>query len=205
MPDLEDWGNPELFQAMSHPLRVQILGDLSLPGARLAPSDFSEKVNRPLSNVSYHFRELEKFGIIEVVEEQKVRGSVKHTYRAVKRALFTNSSAWEKMPGKVRTSVAARTWHTYLEVIGRAIEGGAFEKRPNTHFSWGTMRVDQRGYDDMQAEIDSSLARMFEIEDESDKRRKASGEEGIDATYSFGGFESPPPAPPKNDDEEGGQ
>jgi DNA-binding transcriptional ArsR family regulator len=195
--------DPSLFKAMSHPIRVGILGDLSIPNATLAPSEFAEKIRKKLTTVSYHFRVLEKYGLIEIVKEKKSRGSVKHVYRSKALALFTNSKEWESMLGQARTEVAAQTWRNYLEVSRRAIDAGAFEKRADSNFSWGTMTLDEQGWVDMQASLARTLADMFRIKDEADKRMGASGEEGFDATYGMGAFESPPVKP--DDDEEDDQ
>jgi DNA-binding transcriptional ArsR family regulator len=195
LADLDDWGiDPSLFQAMSHPLRVQILGDLSLPGATWSPSDYAEEVRIPLSKVAYHFRELLKFGLIEVCRERPVRGSVEHFYRAKKSALFANAPAWEKLPGIARTSVAAKAWGGYMGVGKKAIEEGAFDRRPDANFSWGTMRVDEQGWADVQSSLARALREMFTIREEAAKRIDG-GAEGFDATYGLGGFESPPVEP----------
>jgi hypothetical protein len=199
LADLDDCGiDPSLFMAMSHPLRVQILGDLSIPGAIWAPSDYAEEIRQPLSNVSYRFRALLKFDLVEIVKERPVRGSMEHFYRAKKSALFTNTPAWEKLPGLARTSVAAKAWGGYMGVGRKAIESGAFDKRPDANFSWGTMRVDERGWTDLQASLARSLREMFDIGKESEKRIDAGGE-GFDATYGLGGFESPPIEPEEED------
>lgn len=195
--------DPALFKAMSHPVRVQILGDLSIPNATLSPSDFAERTRLRLPTVSYHFRALEKFGLIEIVRERKSRGSVKHTYRSKALALFTNSKEWEGMLGQARTEVAAQTWRNYLEVSRRAIDAGAFEKRADSNFSWGTMTLDEQGWTDMQASLARALADMFRIKDEADKRMEASGEKGFDATYGMGAFESPPVELDDKEEEDG--
>jgi hypothetical protein len=189
--ELDDWGiDPSLFRAMAHPLRVQILGDLSIPGAVWSPSGYAEKIRQPLTKVAYHFRALLKFELIEITREEPVRGSTEHFYRAKKSALFTNTPAWEKMPGAARTTVAGRAWSGYMDVGKRAIEGGAFERRADANFSWGTMRLDEEGWTAMQESLARTLREMFEIGRES-ARRIDDGAEGFDATYGLGGFESP--------------
>ena len=193
--------DPKLYKAMSHPIRVQILSLLSLPGATLAPSEFAEKTGRKLPTVSYHFRVLEKFDLIEILKESKSRGSVKHVYKSKKRALFTNTREWEGMPGQGRTRVAGQAWADYMDAARGSIDAGAFEKRADSNFAWGTSRLDEQGWTDLQASLARTLGDVFRIEKEADQRMKASGEEGFDATYGMGGFESYP-APPKDDEEE---
>jgi DNA-binding transcriptional ArsR family regulator len=203
LADLDDLGiDPSVFQAMSHPLRVQILGDLSLPGAVWSPSDYAEKIGKPLGTVSYHFRELDKYGLVECIKERQVRGSVEHFYRAKKSALFTNTPAWSNLPGTARTRVAAKALNGYVQVSGRAIAAGAFERRDNAHFSWGTMRIDEEGWDQMQLTLAQTLQAMFDIEREAIERMGKGGTKGFDATYGLGGFESPSVEPKADSKEE---
>ncbi len=71
-----------LARANTHPLRVSILEVLGLDGGRtLSPKDLSLELQAPLSTVNYHVTELRKCGLLEVVDEQQVRGAIEHFYR----------------------------------------------------------------------------------------------------------------------------
>lgn len=59
-----------------------------------SPSEIARLLDIELSIVSYHVRILEEFGLIELVEEEPVRGSVAHFYRAVD-PVSTASTEWE--------------------------------------------------------------------------------------------------------------
>ena len=73
-----------LARANTHPLRVSILEVLSLDGGRtLSPKDLSLELQAPLSTVNYHVTELRNSGLLEVVDEQQVRGAIEHFYRLV--------------------------------------------------------------------------------------------------------------------------
>jgi predicted transcriptional regulator len=52
-------------------------------GRILSPKDLSLELQAPLSTVNYHVTELRKCGLLEVVDEQQVRGAIEHFYRAV--------------------------------------------------------------------------------------------------------------------------
>lgn len=72
-----------LARANTHPLRVSILEVLSLDNGRtLSPKDLSLELQAPLSTVNYHVTELRKSGLVEIVDEQQVRGAIEHFYRA---------------------------------------------------------------------------------------------------------------------------
>ena len=77
-----------IYYALQHPLRRDIL--LTLGSKKpLAPSDYAESraaleevdARQMVSLVAYHFRVLTRAGVIEVVKEEKVRGSVKSLFR----------------------------------------------------------------------------------------------------------------------------
>lgn len=72
-----------LARANTHPLRVSILEVLSIDDGRtLSPKDLSLELQAPLSTVNYHVTELRKSGLVEIVDEQQVRGAIEHFYRA---------------------------------------------------------------------------------------------------------------------------
>src|SRR3954447_100517 len=96
-----------LMKAMAHPMRIQIVSEINKPGRLLSPARFAEAVDKPLSRVNYHFRELEKFECIEVAEEVPRRGAIEHRYRAVRRVLF-DAEEWAKLPAIMRAGTGAR-------------------------------------------------------------------------------------------------
>jgi predicted ArsR family transcriptional regulator len=73
-----------LARSNTHPLRVSILEVLGMDDGRtLSPKELSLELQAPLSTVNYHVTELRQSGLVEVVDEQQVRGAIEHFYRAV--------------------------------------------------------------------------------------------------------------------------
>lgn len=63
---------------------MSILEVLSIDrGRTLSPKDLSLELQAPLSTVNYHVTELRRTGLLEIVDEQQVRGAIEHFYRAV--------------------------------------------------------------------------------------------------------------------------
>jgi DNA-binding transcriptional ArsR family regulator len=71
-----------------HPLKLRILALMAEPsasaggpggraGARLVAQ---QPLGEPLGNVSYHVRQLEKAGLIELVATKQRRGALEHYY-----------------------------------------------------------------------------------------------------------------------------
>jgi DNA-binding transcriptional ArsR family regulator len=73
-----DVTDPRLVRALSHELRVRILG--ALDGRVANPSQLAESLDAPLGNVAYHVRTLASLGMIRLVKTTPRRGSVEHYY-----------------------------------------------------------------------------------------------------------------------------
>ncbi len=69
----------KLLEALGHPLRRRILREMG-DGAPTSPRDLNERLDEPLSNVSYHFRVLAGSGAVRLVATRPVRGSTQHFY-----------------------------------------------------------------------------------------------------------------------------
>ena len=71
-----------LRKALSHPLRARIFA--AFDGGVRSPREISEELGAPLSNVSYHVRQLRSSGLIKLVRTTPRRGALEHHYRRVK-------------------------------------------------------------------------------------------------------------------------
>src|SRR3954468_16385259 len=154
-----------LMKAMAHPMRIQIVSKINKPGRLLSPARFSEAIEKPIAQVNYHFRELEKYECIEIAEEVPRRGATEHLYRATRRVLF-DAEEWAKLPAIMRAGTAGRALTDYLLAAREAIEAGTFEQRDNTHLSWTTLRVDELGWCKGSAIITDALDKLLALEDE---------------------------------------
>jgi DNA-binding transcriptional ArsR family regulator len=77
--------------ALSHPTRREILKLYLEKDAALSPKKLADLTGQKLSTVSYHVRVLADENAIELTEEEPVRGSVAHFYRA---SALTKSTPW---------------------------------------------------------------------------------------------------------------
>lgn len=66
-------------KALSHPLRVRILETLA-ENEPSSPARLSIALDEPLGNVSYHFKTLLEYGMVECVATKPVRGALEHFY-----------------------------------------------------------------------------------------------------------------------------
>jgi DNA-binding transcriptional ArsR family regulator len=80
-----------IAEAFVHPLKLRILALMAAPPPPRAPAAGSPEpgwspnslcraLGAPLGNVSYHVRQLEKAGLIELVATKQRRGALEHYY-----------------------------------------------------------------------------------------------------------------------------
>jgi hypothetical protein len=187
---------------LRHPLRVRILEVLN-EGPR-SPSQFVEEgliprehfnsYQQALSLASYHFRELEKEGCLEIIESIPRRGAVEHVYRGLAR-VFVNAREFEEMPRPDRRRLSRISLQGMVARADRAIREDTFDARADRHLSWMPMQLDERGWEEVIAALAATLADLDKIRTDSRDRLAGSGEAVIPATVAMLGFESPP-APP---------
>ncbi len=72
----------DLFVALAHPLRRQILRRLIEEDCELSPRELAEGLDEPLSKLSYHVRVLAKCRTLKLVRTKQIRGSTQHFYRS---------------------------------------------------------------------------------------------------------------------------
>lgn len=73
-------------QAFVHPVRAAVLTVLADGPA--SPDDIARVTGHRLGSVAYHVRVLADLRLLELHEEQRVRGAVKHIYRLRDRAMI---------------------------------------------------------------------------------------------------------------------
>jgi DNA-binding transcriptional ArsR family regulator len=191
---------------LKHPLRVRILEVLN-EGPR-SPSQFVEEglipkqhfttYQQALSLASYHFRELEKEGCLEVIESIPRRGAVEHVYRGLAR-VFLNDAEFEATSREDRRELSRISLQGLIARADRAISDDTFDARADRHLTWMPMQLDERGWEEMIATLAGVFGELTQIRHDARDRLAASGEKVVPATVGMLGFESPPPPPLRGD------
>jgi DNA-binding transcriptional ArsR family regulator len=174
-----------LAKAMAHPLRIEALE--LLKREPLAPVEVADRLDVPLSNMSYHFRTLLELECIEEVGNERVRGSIKTTYRSCVDLLFMQAR-WggvdEKALDEMRGSILRNTADRLVE----AIEARTFELREEFRLTVQTVNLTEEEWKELTATLEVVRERLAEIaatspEDDPEPR--------FPATFSVQAYESP--------------
>lgn len=184
---LQRYFDPRLVVAFSHSVREHILAVLNDEIA--SPAAVARQLGVTPAYLNYHFEELEKNGLIELVKTEPRRGSIEHFYRASE-TLFLDGEDWERVPAQLKTGISGSHLTSLYGEVGRALAAGMFCKA-DAHLSVTPMMVDQKGWGDAIAAVDETLYRVMAIRAESIERL-AAGAEPIPMMVALMGFETAP-------------
>jgi DNA-binding transcriptional ArsR family regulator len=171
---LHDINDPRLVKALAHPLRIRILAILEDRVA--SPSEIAQQLDAPLGNVSYHVRQLAELGLISLVRETPVRGTLEHHYRAEIRPRITDK-AWSAAPDIVKHATVSATLSQIGEGVNRAAADGGFSK-DDAHLSRIPLVLDSEGWSEVAGELNALLDRVEKIQRASSKRLLKQNHEG---------------------------
>src|SRR6059058_3191428 len=172
-----DISDPRVIKALTHPLRISILTALERRTA--SPSELADEIGAPLGNVSYHVRQLAGLGLIKLVKRTPRRGAIEHHYKAVGRAQISDD-AWAGTPATVKDAVVGAALGDLGSAVSAAAAAGGFS-RQDSHLTRTQVTLDERGWKDLDKELNATLARVQRIAEDSGKRLAKAGEDAVQA------------------------
>jgi DNA-binding transcriptional ArsR family regulator len=185
-----DITDPALVRAYAHPLRRRILG--LLDNRTASPSEIADELGTPLSNTSYHVRQLVTLGLVDLVSRTARRGAIEHHYTARVRPLTTDE-AWAQLPEIVKRAVIDGWLQQTLSDVVAAAEEGGFN-RDDTHHTRTVGPLDAEGWKKISGELMRTLRRIEELVEESRARLEQDPDaDSVDATILLMQFEGPTP------------
>jgi DNA-binding transcriptional ArsR family regulator len=191
MKPQSDISDPRIIKALTHPLRIQILAALDERTA--SPSELADELKAPLGNVSYHVRQLAGLGLIKLVKRTPRRGAIEHHYKSVGRPQITDD-AWAGTPPTVKNAVVGAALGELGAAVSSAAAAGGFS-RSDAHLARTQVTIDERGWKDIDKELNATLARVQKIVDDSAKRLAKAGQDGEQSatvvTMLFGNGDEP--------------
>lgn len=159
--------------ALSHPTRVDIL--IVLNEGAYPPNEIAAMIEKPLSVVSNHIRELHSAGAIEIAKSEPRRNFVIHHYRAVELPFVSQEEADAMTPEHFELLAGLVVQSALAEVIAALWSGKLAD--PRVILSWDWYNVDAQGRGDVEKLEKRFLEDLREVEVESTNRRAESGED----------------------------
>jgi DNA-binding transcriptional ArsR family regulator len=152
--------DPRYVKALSHPLRVRILAMLQERTA--SPVELADWLGARLGTVAYHVRTLHQLGLIDLVDETRVRGAVAHHYRAKERPRVTDE-AWAQASPMAKQAAVGATLQTIDEYTRASAAAGGFD-RGDAHLSRMVMQLDDQGWKELSRAAAELVERIDQIE-----------------------------------------
>lgn len=180
----------DLMKALGNEVRVAILSLLNFSIAEeWSPKMLAKELGMGLSKVSYHVKELSKYGMIELSRVEARRGANEHFYRATRRVILPEGMA-AALPKSARSVALAKVLSMAEKDLKESLEAGTFDDRPDHHASWSPFQFDDQSRRRIHAKLDEVLELAVEEEDASLKRAAEEGSELIPTTLVMFGFTS---------------
>ena len=183
--------SPNFAYIAGDPLKAKIV---AVALQRLySPSEFAKDEGIGTTAASYAFRKLKEKSILELVEEVKVRGTVKHMYRA-NEAAFVSDADWGELAEALRPLFVGTILEDFSRRVTQAIETGHLFKRHSFTLYWAPQDLDEIAYQE-QVEIAAWCIEESKRLVCDTVRRRADGEtpEGgsFPVTFAIASFLSP--------------
>jgi DNA-binding transcriptional ArsR family regulator len=191
---VEDVNDVRVVKALAHPIRVAALA--LLEEQVLSPKDVAEKLDVTIPLASYHVRQLQQFGLIELVRTTPRRGTVQHFYRA-KRAPKISDVAWGQIPLIVKREMVAAALGQANSAMAAAASEGGFD-RGDAHASRTSFELDERGWKQLVKMMAKTVERVEQIQADAAARISTSHiDDANKATVLLMLFEGPYTSEPR--------
>src|SRR3954447_26606693 len=138
MFDIAVIDDPAAAEASLHPIRARLLADLAEPGSATM---LAARVGLARQKVNYHLRELERHGLVELVEERKKGNVTERVLRATALSYVISPAvlgAVQPDPARSPDRLSAR-WLLALGAklvrdVGALVEGATKARKPLATF-----------------------------------------------------------------------
>lgn len=181
--------DPDLAMVIKNPIRAQIV---ALAHQRtISPSEYAEGSGISLSAASSHFKVLVTHDFLELMEEVKVRGAIKHMYRATKRAYFT-ATDWGKLGEEIQKGMGAAVLSDFNGRVTQALEAGTFQGRDDVVLFWLGLTLDEETWPEFIKILAWAISEVRELGVATVEHQAHGDPKGsFPVTFGIAGFESP--------------
>lgn len=161
----------------------------------MSPKEFADTFSGPkLPTISRYFRELQKWGFIEVAEQRRSgnrRGAAEKVYRALRKVHF-DTPAWHVLPHYLRKEGTGVVLEGLFLRAAEALQAGTFDAEPAGHQSCDIFSLDHQAWITLTDRLDAVLYWLSELEAESKARLSNSLQRPLSVTVALLAFRSPP-------------
>jgi hypothetical protein len=180
-----------LAVVFADPIRLKIVSELFLQ--EMGPSRFLATYGGgTLQRVDSHFKRLVEYDCLRFVRVAPPSGpgAPEKLYRAPRLAIF-DEETWAKLPTPMREEFSWRIFEQFGERVKEAMNARTFDARPDRHFSWTPLVLDERG----RASVFRAVTQLFYalLEEQADARTRLQYASGVLAhtTVGLAAFDSP--------------
>jgi DNA-binding transcriptional ArsR family regulator len=167
-----------IAHSVGHPMRVDAF---ALLGERTAsPKEIADEIGVTVNKVSFHVKELQRAGCIELVRTEPRRGAVEHYYRA-RRPPTLSEDEWRDLGPEQRLEVAAIAFQV---VVVEGLTALREESENELRVERRELRLDEQGRLELARAQAEMLARVERIGVAGADRLRRSGEAGSVTVYA---------------------
>lgn len=153
-------------------------------------AELASDMGEPVETVGAELAALQRAGLVKVASRRGPNGRVEETYSAPDMA-EVNTADWERMDLAQRQRISAQILQVIDANINLAIEAGTFDARADRHLSHFPLRLDEQGWKDLGAILDTAFDGVREVRAQSNARQLEAGDGGIEARLILSLFELP--------------
>jgi DNA-binding transcriptional ArsR family regulator len=159
---------------------------------RASPTELARTLEVSVGTASYHIRTLRNLGVIELVGTRQVRGTLEHFYAATRPPRFSDE-AWGRLDRVGKQRILSAMLGQIGDYVNASAAAGGFD-RADAHFSRTSLRLDEKGFQQLAAAMTKWLREADRIQEAAAKRmaKRPPGDDGIDAGLVLLGFEAVP-------------
>ena len=164
-----------MVRSAAHPIRAKAL---SMMAERpTSPKEIAAAVGKPIGNVTYHLDELEKAGMVVLVDEKKRGGATEHFYLAT----TIDDEASSRLDPRQFAILARNGLHLIIADAARAVESGTLSSRPDMQMARIPLYLDEEGWREIRDLYATALDAALAAASRSAKRLDESGDNGFRA------------------------
>ena len=172
-----------MVRVAAHPIRATALSMMAK--GPTSPKEIAAAVSKPIGNVLYHVKALERGKMALLVDEKKRGGATEHFYIATH---VTNEEAEALGPAE-RQKLAAKILQTIIADAVKALEEGKFGERSDSQVVRVPLYVDEEGWREISGIYAAAHEAALEAQTRCVQRLEASGKRGFSALAALLLFE----------------